>query len=173
MFCPNCGKEVENGTPKCPNCGWDLPQEGFGNNAPTGIGADPVPTANVEGSAEGVITKENFRSLPTYKGNLKKMVVSSGIGMACALLALLGAILVKFVDTKSSIAIGVVLLMIGLLGGLVCIFAIALPLNKKTFPQVYGVKMKGIEYLVPIFIALGLSALVVALGLLGFTLIIS
>lgn len=53
MFCPNCGKYLEDGVRFCPNCGRRLTQTSSEPQPPVG-GSTSVPAAQPEGAAEAV-----------------------------------------------------------------------------------------------------------------------
>lgn len=168
MFCPNCGKEItDKSSSVCPYCGCPLPMQ-VSQDVPVGGGVDPA--RPIEGSgATGAITPENFRSLPTYKPNLMKMIIFGAIEFVFFALGLVGALLFRFGGSKEPEGY-LALMLPGLIIGFI-FFVITLSLNKKTFPNV-NVKMKGIEFLIPIFIAFGLCCAVGALAVMGIALIV-
>ena len=171
MICKYCNKEIPDGSKYCPFCGGYLEEV---SNAPVNQikeGSGPVagPVVSSSGGAEA-ITVENFRSLPTYKPRLHRMLLFTGLAFGFFALSLLGSLMVKIIGGGSALVPGVIMLVMGLMGGIVFI-ALGLSLNKKVFPNV-NLKMKGIEILVPLFIAFGLVCGVVALALQGIGFII-
>ena len=167
MFCPNCGKEVtDQSASVCPFCGYPLPMN-TANNIPTGS-VDPNRT--IEGSGNpNALTAENFRDVPTYKSNLLKMVIFGAISFVFFVLGLIGAIMFRFGGSKEPEGY-LALMLPGLTIGFI-FFVLTLTFNKRTFPNV-NVKMKGIEFLIPVFIALGLACAVGALAVFGISIII-
>ncbi len=168
MICPNCGKEVtDNNATSCPYCGLPFTRQDS-IDVPVGEGVDPA--RPIEGNATGELTPENFRSLPTYKPNLIKILIFSGLAFVLFGLALVGALLYRFGGTKEPNIQGLILAILGLVMGFV-MFIFALATNKKLFPNV-NIKMKGVEFLIPIFIAFGLACAVGTLVLFGFTIMV-
>ena len=166
MLCPNCGKEItDKKSNTCPFCGYPLPLESS-HDVPVGS-IDPA--RPIEGGSASGITPENFRSLPTYKGNLLKMIIFGAIEFVFFALGLLGALLFRFGGSKEP-EVYLALMLPGLTIGFI-FFVITLTFNKKTFPNV-NVKMKGIEFLIPIFIAFGLAFAVGALAVFGLYIIV-
>lgn len=169
MICPNCGKEVnDKNATFCPYCGLPFTREGLGD-IPTGAAVDPARPIDGSGTA-GEITAENFRNLPTYKPNLIKLLIFSGLAFVLFALGLVGALIYRLGKTEAETLPGIILAILGLVMGFI-IFIFAMATNKKVFPQV-NVKMKGVEFLIPIFIAFGLACAVGALVLFGFTIMV-
>ena len=167
MLCPNCGKEItDKKSNTCPFCGYPLPLESS-HDVPVGS-IDPA--RPIEGNATGELTPENFRSLPTYKPNLIKILIFSGLAFVLFALALVGALIYRLDKTSHPNVLGLILAIFGLSSGFI-MFIFALATNKKLFPQV-NIKMKGVEFLIPIFIAFGLACAVGALVLFGFTIMV-
>ena len=165
MFCPNCGKEIsDKSVSVCPFCGYPLPMNT--QDVPVG-NIDPARPIESSGNA---ITPENFRDLPTYKPNLIKLLIFSGLAFVLFALGLVGALIYRLGKTEAETLPGIILAILGLVIGFI-IFIFAMATNKKVFPQV-NVKMKGVEFLIPIFIAFGLACAVGALVLFGFTIIV-
>ena len=170
MICKYCNKEIPDGSKYCPFCGAYLEEasnasvnqikEGSGGHAPS-----------VSQAPKDEITPENFRSLPTYKPRLIKMVVFGAIAFVFTLIAMLGSLMVRFIGGGSLEVPGIIMLAFGLASG-VTFLVLALSLNKKVFPQVNAIKMKGIEILVPIFIAFSLCFAIVSLVLQGIVFVI-
>ena len=170
MICKYCNKEIPDGSKYCPFCGAYLEEasnasvnqikEGSGGHAPS-----------VSQAPKDEITPENFRSLPTYKPRLIKMVVFGAIAFVFTLIAMFGSLMVRIIGGGSLEVPGIIMLAFGLASG-VTFLVLALSLNKKVFPQVNGIKMKGIEILVPIFIAFSLCFAIVSLVLQGIVFII-
>ena len=165
MICKYCNKEIPDGSKFCPFCGASLEEvsntpinqikEGSGGYAPS-----------VSEAPKDEITPENFRSLPTYKPRLIKMVVFGAIAFVFTLIAMLGSLMVRIIGGGSLEVPGFIMLAFGLASG-ITFLVLALSLNKKVFPQVNAIKMKGIEILVPIFIAFSLCFAIVSLVLQG------
>ena len=168
MKCPFCGKELEEGSKFCSSCGANLETSDSVRNQikeSTQVSAHTQVNSGVDNN---VLTPENFRSAPNYKSNLLKMVIFGGIAFVFSALGMLGSILFRFGDKST---FDLVLMIVGMFTGL-GFFIAAMSFNRKTFPNSQNVKMKGIEFLVPIFIAFTLVCLVMALGAQGFYLII-
>lgn len=157
MKCPKCGQEVDEYVSVCPYCGAELHH--VESSVPVGSGSD---------ASQEVLTPENFRSAPKYKRNLLLMVIFGGIGFVFAGLSLFGSIMLRFGDGS---AFDVFLLIFGLVGGAAGV-VVTLSFNKKTFPTTQMIKMKGLEILVPVFIAFTLACLVGALVVQGYYLIV-
>lgn len=171
MICKYCNKEIPDGSKYCPFCGGYLEEVSNASVNQIKEGSGPVsgPVTSSSGGSEA-ITVENFRSLPTYKPRLHRMLLFTGLAFGFFAIALLGSLMVKIIGGGSALVPGVIMLVMGLMGGIVFI-ALGLSLNRKVFPNV-NLKMKGIEILVPIFIAFGLVCGVVALVLQGIVLVI-
>lgn len=151
MKCPKCGKDVRDNISLCPYCGAVLHQE----------------SPNVVPNSGEVITPQNFRDLPTYKPRLMKMFIFASIALVFCLLGLFGSLLMRFIDPVHSETAGLVLFLIGIFGGFPFIVSVVY-LNKKVFPQVNGVKIKGFfEIFTVIALSLSLCAFAVALVLQG------
>ena len=167
MKCPFCGQEIPNGSKFCSFCGANLEVSDVSNQFKESTAESAYSGAN-PGSISETLTPENFRDVPTYKSNLMKMIILSGIGLVFAGLGLLFSILYRFVDDSPA---NLILMIFGLLIGLT-FFIVAMTYNKKTFPTTQMIKMKGIEFFVPFFIAFTLVFLIMAIGVQGFYLII-
>ena len=170
MKCMYCGKEIPDGSKFCPFCGASLETSNVSNQIKEGSGGY-APAANNNASSEEAITPENFRSLPTYIPRLNKMTIFSAISFAFFVIALFGSLMVKILGDGKAEVPGIILLIIGLTVGIVFL-VLALSLNKKVFPQVYGLKIKGRELLPVLFITLGMVCGVVAGVLQGIILMI-
>ena len=168
MICKYCNKEIPDGSKYCPFCGAYLEEVSETSINQIKEGSGPVISS---GSDSEAITVENFRSLPTYKPRLIKMVVFGAIAFVFTLIALLGSLMVKIIGGGSLEVPGIIMLVFGLASG-VTFLVLALSLNKKVFPQVNAIKMKGIEILIPIFIAFSLCFAIVSLVLQGIVLVI-
>ena len=166
MICKYCNKEIPDGSKYCPFCGAYLEEVSETSVNQIKEGSGPVVSSN----SPEAITAENFRSLPTYKPRLHKMLLFLGLAFGFFALALLGSLMVKIIGGGSAQVPGIIMLVLGLVAGIV-FFSIGMSLNRKVFPNV-NTKMKGIEILVPIFVAFGLSFAVVALVLQGLVLVI-
>lgn len=171
MICKYCNKEIPDGSKYCPFCGGYLEEVSNASVNQIKEGSGPVsgPVTSSSGGSEA-ITVENFRSLPTYKPRLHRMLLFTGLAFGFFAIALLGSLMVKIIGGGSALVPGVIMLVMGLMGGIVFI-ALGLSLNRKVFPNV-NLKMKGIEILIPIFIAFGLVCGVMALVLQGIVLVI-
>ena len=166
-----CGKDIPEGSKFCPFCGASLEAADVSNQIKEGAGGyTPAASNNQSGGGEA-ITPENFRSLPTYKPRLIKMVVFGAIALVFTLIALFGSLMVRIIGGGSLEVPGIIMLAFGLASG-ITFLVLALSLNKKVFPQVNAIKMKGIEILVPIFIAFSLCFAIVSLVLQGIVLVI-
>lgn len=168
MKCIYCNKEIPDGSKYCPFCGAYLESSDVSNQIKEGSGGY---APSVSETPKDVITVENFRSLPTYKPRLIKMVVFGAIAFVFTLIALFGSLMVRIIGGGSLEVPGIIMLAFGLASG-VTFLVLALSLNKKVFPQVNAIKMKGIEILVPIFIAFSLCFAIVSLVLQGIVLVI-
>lgn len=166
MKCIYCNKEIPDGSKYCPFCGAYLEEvsETSVNQIKEGSGSV------VSSNGPEAITVENFRSLPTYKPRLHKMLLFLGLAFGFFALALLGSLMVKIIGDGAAMVPGIIMLILGFVAGIV-FFSIGMSLNRKVFPNV-NTKMKGIEILVPIFVAFGLSFAVVSLVLQGIVLVI-
>ena len=167
MICKYCNKEIPDGSKYCPFCGAYLEEVSETSVNQIKEGSGPVISS---GSDSEAITVENFRSLPTYKPRLHKLLLFTGLALGFFALALLGSLMVKIIGGGSAKVPGIIMLIFGLIGGIV-FFSIGMSLNHKVFPNV-NTKMKGIEILVPVFVAFGMACAVAALVLQGFVLII-
>ena len=167
MKCIYCNKEIPDGSKYCPFCGAYLETPQY--NAPSSGQQDIVSPKPLDAKEE--ITPENFRDLPTYKPRLRLMLIYSAIAFAAFLIALFGSLMVKIIGGGSNMTAGIIMLAFGLPVG-IAFLAVALSLNKKVFPQVDRIKMKGIEILIPIFIAFGLACGITALVLQGVVLMV-
>ena len=167
MICKYCNKEIPDGSKYCPFCGAYLEEVSETSVNQIKEGSGPVVSSN----SPEAITVENFRSLPTYKPRLIKMVVFGAIAFVFTLIAMLGSLMVRIIGGGSLQVPGIIMLVFGLATG-VTFLVLALSLNKKVFPQVNAIKMKGIEILIPIFIAFSLCFAVVSLVLQGLVLVI-
>ena len=165
MLCKYCNKEIPDGSKYCPFCGAYLEEV-----SETSVNQIKEGSGPVVGSSGEAITVENFRSLPTYKPRLHKMLLFLGLAFGFFALALLGSLMVRIIGNGSAMVPGIIMLVLGLVAGIV-FFSIGMSLNRKVFPNV-NTKMKGIEILVPLFVAFGLTFAVVALVLQGLVLII-
>lgn len=172
MICKYCNKEIPDGSKYCPFCGGYLEEVSNASVNQIKEGSGPVsgPVVSSSGGSEA-ITVENFRSLPTYKPRLIKMVVFGAIAFVFTLIALFGSLMVRIIGGGSLEVPGIIMLAFGLASG-VTFLILALSLNKKVFPQVNAIKMKGIEILIPIFIAFSLCFAIVSLVLQGIVLVI-
>lgn len=169
MKCPKCGAEVDDIVSFCPFCGADLRPADVSQPAESQVTSAPVSSG---GQAQDAITPENFRDLPTYRPNIIKMNIFGAIAMLGAGLSLFGSLMIRFINSEAAIPVGVTLLMLGLFFGLFFLIAL-LTLNKKTFPQVNGIKMKGFKEVFPaIATALTLAMIVGALVIQGIFFII-
>lgn len=168
MKCPFCGKELEDGSKFCSACGASLEPTNSNNNQIKESAETQVVTQVVSEVSTDILTPENFRNAPHYRSNLLKMVIFGGIAFLFSALGLLGSILFRFGDKSN---FDIVLMILGMVVGL-GFFIAAMSFNRKTFPNSQNVKMKGIEFLVPIFIAFTLVCLVMALAAQGFYFII-
>ena len=166
MKCPYCGQELPDGASFCSNCGAQLSNNV--NNVNYNNNVNPIPQGMSQDNMP--LTAENFRDQPNYRKNLLKMVLFSGLGFLMFSLSMVGSLLMNYAE--NAFGFGLALLLFGIVGGVVFMFGFALPMNKKIFPNV-NVKMKGIEFLIPVFIAFGMAAFVVALAFQGLTLIIN
>lgn len=169
MICRYCNKEIPDGSKYCPFCGAYLEEVSETSVNQIKEGSGPV-NGPVVGSSGEAITVENFRSLPTYKPRLHKMLLFLGLAFGFFALAFLGSLMVRIIGNGSAKVPGIIMLVLGLVAGIV-FFSIGMSLNRKVFPNV-NTKMKGIEILVPLFVAFGLTFAVVALVLQGLVLII-
>ena len=167
MICKYCNKEIPDGSKFCPFCGAYLEEVSETSVNQIKEGSGPVTSS----SSPEAITVENFRSLPTYKPRLIKMVVFGAIAFVFTLIAMFGSLMVRIIGGGSLQVPGIIMLVFGLATG-VTFLVLALSLNKKVFPQVNAIKMKGIEILIPIFIAFSLCFAVVSLVLQGLVLVI-
>ena len=165
MLCKYCNKEIPDGSKYCPFCGAYLEEV-----SETSVNQIKEGSGPVVGSSGEAITVENFRSLPTYKPRLHKMLLFLGLAFSFFALAFLGSLMVRIIGNGSAMVPGIIMLVLGLVAGIV-FFSIGMSLNRKVFPNV-NTKMKGIEILVPLFVAFGLTFAVVALVLQGLVLII-
>lgn len=152
MKCIYCQKEIPDGSDHCPHCGAYFVSQ-----------SEPIVTKQ-ESGVKSEITPENFRSLPTYKPNLIKMIIFGGLGFGFALIGMLGSLFYRFVPGGDGLDLA--MLILGAVVGVIMI-AFALGLNKKTFPQVNGVKIKGLELVPVLCISFGLCMIVVALVVQG------
>lgn len=166
MKCPNCGKEVEEGSKFCSACGARL-EPSYRDDIKDN-NQNVAHTIINNSSASDVLTPENFRSAPNYKGNLLRMVIFGGIAFIFSGLGLLGSLLFRFGGES---AFGLAMMIVGMMLG-VGFFVVTMTYNRKTFPNSQNVKMKGIEFLVPVFIAFTLACLVVALAVQGYYIVI-
>ena len=169
MLCKYCNKEIPDGSKYCPLCGAYLEEVSETSVNQIKEGSGPV-NGPVVGSSGEAITVENFRSLPTYKPRLHKMLLFLGLAFGFFAIAMLGSLMVRIIGNGSAKVPGIIMLVLGLVAGIV-FFSIGMSLNRKVFPNV-NTKMKGIEILVPLFVAFGLTFAVVALVLQGLVLII-
>ena len=169
MKCKYCNKEIPDGSKYCPFCGAFLES----NEVPTNqFAQSSAPVGSSSGGNETPeITVENFRDLPTYKPRLRLMLIFSGIAFVSFFIALMGSLMVKIIGGGSNMTAGIIMLAFGFFTG-VAFIAVALSLNKKVFPQVNAIKMKGLEILIPIFIAFGLACGISALVLQGVVLMV-
>lgn len=170
MKCPKCGAEVDDIVSFCPFCGADLHASTVqsnnivSNDNSSAISAKQEPTQG--------LTPENFRDVPTYGPNLRKMNIFGAISMLGSGLCLFGSLMIRLFESKAAIPVGVSLLSFGLLIGLVFLILL-LSLNKKTFPQVNGIKMKGFKEVFPaIATALTLCMIIGALVVQGIFIIV-
>ena len=170
MICKYCNKEIPDGSKYCPFCGAYLEEVSETSVNQIKEGSGPVNGPVVSSNSPEAITVENFRSLPTYKPRLHKMLLFLGLALGFFALALLGSLMVRIIGNGAAMVPGIILLIFGLIGGIV-FFSIGMSLNRKVFPNV-NTKMKGIEILVPLFVAFGLTFAVVALVLQGLVLVI-
>lgn len=170
MICKYCNKEIPDGSKYCPFCGGYLEEVSNASVNQIKEGSGPVSGPVVSSSGGEAITVENFRSLPTYKPRLHKMLLFLGLAFGFFALALLGSLMVRIIGNGSTQVPGIIMLVLGLVAGIV-FFSIGMSLNRKVFPNV-NTKMKGIEILVPLFVAFGLACAVVALVLQGLVLVI-
>ena len=168
MKCPNCGKEVEEGSKFCSACGAKLEASSSYRDDIKDNNQNSTHTIINNSSASDILTPENFRSAPNYKSNLLKMVIFGGIAFIFSVLGLLGSLLFRFGDKST---FDLVMMIVGMMLG-VGFFVVTMTYNRKTFPNSQNVKMKGIEFLVPVFIAFTLVCLVMALAAQGFYIII-
>lgn len=170
MKCPICGKEIPDGSKFCSFCGANLEtSNSISNQVKESTASSAYSQVGSSGGEHDVLTPENFRSAPNYKKNLFKMIIFGGVAFILSALGLLGSILFRFGDQST---FDLVLMLIGMLSGL-AFFIVTLTFNKKVFPTTQYLKMKGLEILVPIFIAFTLACLVMALGAQGLYLIIN
>lgn len=165
MICKYCNKEIPDSSKYCPFCGAYL--EDISETVVNQIKEGSGPVVSSSGEA---ITVENFRSLPTYKPRLHKMLLFLGLAFGFFAIAMLGSLMVRIIGNGSAKVPGIIMLVLGLVTGIV-FFSIGMSLNRKVFPNV-NTKMKGIEILVPLFVAFGLTFAVVALVLQGLVLVI-
>ena len=169
MTCPFCGKELEDGSKFCSSCGANLEaSSSVENQIKESTASSAFSQAPSSGGEYDVLTPENFRSAPTYKSNLLKMIILGSIGLVFSALSLLFSILYRFGDGATA---EIILMIFGFLIGLT-FFIVAMTYNKKTFPTTQYIKMKGLEILVPIVIAFTLVFLIMSLGVQGFYFII-
>ena len=166
MICKYCNKEIPDGSKYCPICGAYLEEVSESSVNQIKEGSGPVVSSN----SPDAITVENFRSLPTYKPRLHKLLLFTGLAFGFFALAFLGSLMVRIIGNGSAMVPGIILLILGLVAGIV-FFSIGMSLNRKVFPNV-NTKMKGIEILIPVFVAFGMACGVAALVLQGFVLII-
>ena len=73
MKCPNCGKEVEEGSKFCSACGAKLEASSSYRDDIKDNNQNSTHTIINNSSASDILTPENFRSAPNYKSNLLKM----------------------------------------------------------------------------------------------------
>lgn len=168
MICKYCNKEIPDGSKYCPFCGAFLEEVSETSVNQIKEGSEPVISS---GSVSEAITVENFRSLPTYGPRLNRMTIFSAISFVLFLMAFMGSLMVKILGDGKAMVPGIVLLIMGLMGGIVFL-VLALSLNKKIFPQVNGVKIKGREVIPVLFITFGMMLGVVSLVLQGLVLVI-
>lgn len=135
MKCPKCGQEVDDFISVCPYCGAELHQSSV--NVPTGT------------SSGTTLTPENFRDAPTYKPLLIRLNIFGAVMLVFSILGLLGSLFARFVPLMD--VVGIVLMIIGVLTALILFFGFFLTTNKKVFPQVNGIKLKGILEVLPAF----------------------
>ena len=173
MICKYCNKEIPDGSKYCPFCGAYLEEASNAsvNQIKEGNGPVTGPAASTSSGGSDAITVENFRSLPTYKPRLIKMVVFGAIAFVFTLIAMFGSLMVRIIGGGRLEVPGIIMLAFGLASG-VTFLVLALSLNKKVFPQVDRIKMKGIEILIPIFIAFSLCFAIVSLVLQGIVLVV-
>ena len=172
MICKYCNKEVPDGSKYCPFCGGYLEEVSNASINQIKEGSGPVtgPASTSNSAGEEVLTPENYRSVPTYKPRLHKMIIFSGIAFVLLVMSLFGSLMVKIIGGGSAMVPGIIMLIMGLMGGIVFL-ALALSLNKKIFPQV-NMRIKGIEIIPVLFISFGLVCGVVALVLQGIVLVV-
>lgn len=169
MKCPFCGKEVEDGSKFCSSCGANLEtSDSISNQVKESTASSAYSQVGSSGGEHDVLTPENFRDAPTYKRNLLIMIILGGIGLIFSALSLLFSILYRFGDGSDAY---LVLMIFGFIIGLT-FFIVMMTYNKKTFPTTQNIKMKGIEILVPLFVAFTLVCLIMSLGAQGFYFII-
>ena len=174
MKCPYCGQEIADGSVFCSFCGAPLSADA---NAQSVSNADmannynnnqPAAKATPKGNDNG-LTPENFRDQPTYKPYIIRLNIFGAVMFVLFGLAMLGSMLTQF--TTDGITIGYILMGIGDIGGIVIFAGFFMPLNKKVFPQVNGIKLKGVlEVLPAIWTAFGMAMFVVSLVLQGIVL---
>ena len=171
MICKYCNKEIPDGSKYCPFCGAYLEEVSETSINQIKEGSGPVNGPVTSSNSPEAITVENFRSLPTYKPRLIKMVVFAAIAFVFTLIAMFDSLMVRIIGGGRYEVAGIIMLAFGLATG-VTFLVLALSLNKKVFPQVNAIKMKGIEILIPIFIAFSLCFAIVSLVLQGIVLVV-
>lgn len=169
MKCPQCGKEVPEGTNFCPVCGYNF------SSAPSQYEDDPAhEVQNLSTtSGSGVAVDLSYHDDPKFKKKVALMNILGAIGFVFSGLGCFASTMLQFGKniTESGFAIYVVLLVLGLLVGLIIAFVCLIPMGKKYFPDS---KPKGfLENLPGIFLGFTISFVAVALAFQGYRLIIT
>ena len=194
MFCPKCGKPVDDGDVFCKSCGANL---GRGQESAAPASTSTVPDGGFENHDYNQNNYENYQPAdqfnavdldpngmadpqrdPKFKSLLIGSWICGGIGMIMGGLAALGSIMLRFGEgiyegdgTFSDR--GFAFLMLLIIGGMIGAVAVALGFGfgKKAFGES---KAKGfVENFPGVLLALGLCGVVIALAFQGFYLIIS
>lgn len=170
MKCPICGAEISDDVKFCPNCGAKMGPDNSENpnlNAmgmPATSSNNPYDSPIVTGAgSEGLAVP---RGTPEFNKRMNKIIVSGLIGTLLSVFALVGGILIRFVDLGGTeIALGIPFMFLGVVGGIVGTFAISLNEGKKLFGDA---KPKGFKENCPgIFLGLTLSFIAVGLAFIG------